>query len=216
MDTILILADGVWEDGQQARRLAAAAEFVIAADGGFTKAFSVGARVDLVVGDFDSIDDAGRLALERLRVETRRYPPDKDASDLELALNEALMRSPREILILGGLGRRIDHALTNVHLLERGLDAGVDLRLVDGPQSIVLIDGRHDIGEAAVGDLVSLIPLSPSVRARTTGLRYSLRDEELSRGASRGVSNEVASLPARVEVTRGRLLLVHIRREGSA
>ncbi len=214
MDTILVLADGLWEDGVQARDLAAVAEFVIAADGGLTKALRSGAHVDLVVGDLDSLDDEERKTLEFSKVEVHKHPIAKDSSDLELALDEALARNPRRVLILGGLGHRIDHALTNVHLLERGLEAQVDVRLVDGRQSIVLVDGRHEIESARVGDRVSLIPLSPSAQLSTTGLRYSLCREELARTASRGISNEVTALPALVEVTRGQLLVVHVRGAG--
>jgi thiamine pyrophosphokinase len=214
VDSVLIVADGVWEDDALARQLASEAEFVIAADGGFAKALRASVHVDLVVGDFDSLDDAERSEVERMHIETRRFPAAKDASDLELALGEALAQGPHRIWILGALGQRLDHTLTNVHLLERGLDAGVDVRLVDGSRSIALVGGRHAIAGADVGDRVSLIPLSPSVRASTAGLRYPLEDEELRRAASRGVSNEVVSVPALVEVTRGQLLVIHVRRGG--
>lgn len=214
MDTIVILANGAWTGAAQARCLAASADYVIAADGGLSKALRARIRVNLVVGDLDSLDDAGRSELQRMHIETRRFPAAKDASDLELALGEALARGPHAIWILGALGRRLDHTLTNIHLLERGLDAGVDIRLVDARQSVALVGGRHEIAGADVGDRVSLIPLSSSVRASTAGLRYSLGDEELRRAASRGVSNEVASVPALVEVTQGRLLVIHVRRRG--
>ncbi len=211
MGTVLILANGIWEDEAQARRLANSADLVIAADGGFAKALAARVHVDLVVGDLDSIDSAACRAISASAVEVRRYPAAKDWSDLELALDEALARRPAEILILGSLGHRIDHALTNVHLLERGLGAGVAIELVDGTQSVILIDARHDVADAHVGDRVSLIPVSESVRTTTSGLRFPLGDEILRRAASRGVSNVVDRLPVVIDVTSGRLLVIHDR-----
>lgn len=215
MDTVLILADGIWEDDAQACALAGAADFVIAADGGYAQAVRAGARVDLVVGDFDSLDVEALATLAAQRVLTRRHPAAKDASDLELALDEALARRPRTIAILGALGRRLDHTLANIHLLERALATGVDVRLIDGRQSVVLVHSRHEIAAAAIGDRVSLVPLSASVRVSTIGLLFPLRGEDLERSTSRGVSNEVASLPAVVDVTRGRLLVIHCAGGGS-
>ncbi len=211
MDTIVILANGAWAAAAQARRLAASADYVIAADGGLAKALRASIRVDLVVGDFDSLQPAAVRLLVRSDTDVRRHPVGKDASDLELALDEALARRPRRVVIFGALGERIDHTLTNVHLLERGLVAGADIRLVDGRQTIVLVASQLDLVEARVGDTLSLLPLSETARVSTIGLRYPLQDEVLHRAASRGVSNEVVSVPASVGVADGRLLVIHVR-----
>ncbi len=210
METVLVLANGVWVDDAQARALAASSDFVIAADGGFAKARRAGARVDLVVGDLDSLDPAERGALTRLRIPVRQVPAEKDASDVELALDEAIARRPRRVLVLGALGARLDHALTNVHLLERGAEAGVDVRLVDGPRSVVLVQARCEL-DASPGDRVSLVPASEEVRASTEGLRYALDREVLRRPSSRGVSNEVVSVPVHIDVAEGRLFVIHHR-----
>jgi thiamine pyrophosphokinase len=215
VNIVLILANGPWIGDADARRRAAGARFVIAADGGFAKALAAGARVDLVVGDLDSLDSAMREELARSGAEVRQYPAAKDWCDLELALDEALNRKPDRIVILGALGRRLDHELTNIHLLERGLAAHVPVVLVDGRQSVCLVDARHEVCEAAIGDLVSLIPISESVRATTSGLAYPLRDEVLQRAASRGVSNVVSNLPVEVDVASGRLLVIHGRPEAA-
>jgi thiamine pyrophosphokinase len=215
VNIVLILANGPWIGDVDARRRAAAARFVIAADGGFAKALAAGARVDLVVGDFDSLDPDRWEELARSGADVRQYPAAKDWSDLELALDEALKRKPDEIVILGALGRRLDHELTNIHLLERGLSEHVPVILVDGSQSVRLVDDSHEVAGAAVGDLVSLIPISESVRATTSGLAYPLRDEVLQRAASRGVSNVVSSLPVTVDVSSGRLLVIHGRPEAA-
>jgi len=211
VETVLILADGVWEGDAQARDLAAAANFVIAADGAYAQAMRAGARVDLVVGDFDSLSESALETLGRDGTPVQRYPKAKDESDVELALDEAIRRRPRCVTIFGGLGGRLDHALSNVHLLERGREAGVDVRLVDGAQSVTLAWRRHSLLEAETGDRVSLLPLSESASVTTEGLRYPLHGDALVRASSRGVSNEVTSVPVVVDVARGVVLVIHVR-----
>ena len=61
------------------------------------------------------------------------YPPEKAATDGELALNEALARGATRIRILGALTGidRFDHGVANLFLLARDDLAGVDIRLID-------------------------------------------------------------------------------------
>jgi thiamine pyrophosphokinase len=209
--TVLIVANGDWGESVNARSMAERADFVIAADGGYSKALAARVPVNMVVGDLDSLDDASLRTLAGSAVDVRRHPADKDSSDLELAIDEALRRAPEKITILGALGIRIDHALTNVHLLERGLDAGVPIELADGTESVTLTEGPYELVDARVGDRVSLVPLSESVRISTTGLRFALYEDVLYRAASRGVSNLIDNLPAGVSVSSGRLLVIHSR-----
>ena len=211
MGIVLILASGLWGESADARSMAERADFVIAADGGYAKALAARVPVNMVVGDLDSLDDASLRTLAGSSVDVRRHPADKDWSDLELAIDEALKRAPEKITILGALGIRIDHALTNVHLLERGLDAGVPIELESGTESVALVAGRRELADARVGDRVSLVPLSESARVSTTGLRFALYEDVLYRGASRGVSNLIDDIPAVVSVSSGRLLVIHAR-----
>jgi thiamine pyrophosphokinase len=209
--TVLILANGVWGESADVRSMAERADVVIAANGGYAKALAARVPVNMVVGDVDSLDDASLRTLAGSSVEVRRYPADKDWTDLELAIDEALKRSPGRITIVGALGSRIDHALTNVHLLERGLDAGVPIELESGAESVSLTGGRRELADARVGARVSLVPISESVRVSTAGLRFALYEDVLYRAASRGVSNLVYEVPAVVSVSSGRLLVIHAR-----
>ena len=191
---------------------------VIAADGGARKAADLGLTPDLVIGDGDSL---GREDIDRLResgVEVQLLPAEKDESDTELAVREALARGARTIVVLGAFGgRRLDHTLANVALLALPELAGRDMSLWDGRARARLI-GRAD-GPGAIrvagerGDLVSLFPVDPRVDGVTTdGLRYPLRGEALVVGPSRGLSNELVDASGGITTARGRLLVVHTTR----
>jgi thiamine pyrophosphokinase len=97
----------------------AAADFdaVIGVDAGALWALAHGLPLDLAVGDFDSI------AVEDLRwiaasgAELHRLRPEKDETDFEVALRLAIERFPEaKITVIGALGGRLDHELTNIFL----------------------------------------------------------------------------------------------------
>jgi thiamine pyrophosphokinase len=160
----------------------------------------------------DSLDAASQDALARSGAEVRIYPAQKDWSDLELALGEALAQKPDVVVILGALGERLDHELTNIHLLERGLEARIPVTLVEGSERVRMVDGSCTLDDASVGDRVSLVPISEAVRLTAIGLAYPLHGDVLRRASSRGVSNSVAALPVQIDVESGRLLVLHNRR----
>ena len=191
---------------------------VIAADGGARKAAELGLTPDLVIGDGDSLtpDDVERLRASG--AEVHLLPPEKDESDTELAVREAVARDARSIVVLGAFGgSRIDHALANVSLLALPELAGRDVSLYDGRTRVRLIGKSDGPGALRIagepGDLVSLFPVDSRVEGVTTdGLRYPLRGEALVVGPSRGLSNELLDTSARVTTARGRLLVIHTRR----
>jgi thiamine pyrophosphokinase len=191
---------------------------VIAADGGLHNAERLGLRPALVVGDGDSLAPG---TLERLReagIEVVLHPAEKDESDTELALREALQRGAREIVLLGALGARFDHALANLMLLALPGLAGRDVLIVDGRSTVrLLADGETLDLRLDAGPLVSLLPLSERVEGvRTSGLRYPLDGETLDQGSTRGLSNEITDQSASVEVARGRLVVIQTHPGGNS
>jgi len=209
-EKILILANGEWSAPDRLRALLEDADFVIAADGGWAKAVEHGVRVDEVVGDLDSMAEADREALLAAATPVvHAYSREKDATDLDLAIDHALRRRPAQIMLYGALGARIDHAIANLHLLEKGIAARVPILLANGRETARYVADVIELANARPGDRVSLIPISEEATASTEGLRYPLDGERLLRAASRGVSNVVVSIPARVRVGRGILLVIH-------
>jgi len=206
---ILLLGNGPWRGLEFLPELAAQADYIIAADGGFAKAQGLQIKVDLVIGDLDSLGPGERTELAASGIGTITYPAEKDQTDLELALDQAIALRPERIVLFGVLGARLDQSLANIFLLERAARAGIAAEIIAGRERIYLVHERLDL-EAEVGDLVSLIPLSAEARSvRTWGLKYRLDGEDLQRASSRGISNEVIALPAGVALGEGLLLVIH-------
>lgn len=154
-----------------------------------------------------------RARLTAAGTELRIVPPEKDLTDAELALEVAAERGATEVVLAAALGGRVDHALANLLLVLRARELGRRMRLIDGRTEAYLVEGPLVI-EGERGDLVSLVPLSPTVEEITTfGLRHPLAGERLGRGATRGISNVIDAIPAGIDrVGGGDMLLIHTRR----
>lgn len=208
----LVFANGDMNDGPRVRQALAAAPdaLVIAADGGATIAEAYGRRIDLIVGDMDSVDEVMLARLVAGGTEVERHSEQKDETDLELALRCAVERGATWIRIIGGLGGRLDQSLSNVYLLALPALRGCDVALVaERYEARLLLPGTHRI-EGAAGDTVSLIPVSGEASGITTEhLQYPLTNEALAFGPARGVSNVMTESVAHVTLKAGVLLLVH-------
>ncbi|MDP9334864.1 MAG: thiamine diphosphokinase [Actinomycetota bacterium] len=184
---------------------------VVAADSGLHQADLLGLRVDYVIGDLDSADPAAVARARAAGAVVERHPVDKDATDLELALDAARDRGARRITVVGGAGGRLDHFLANVALLAspRFADLEIDARLGDA-YVVVAQGGRLPyVITGAAGSLVTLIPGGDDACGITTvGLQYPLHGETLRRGTTRGVSNVLVGEEGSVVLDQGTLLVI--------
>ncbi len=181
---------------------------VIAADRGLDHALALGLEVTAAIGDFDSASPEAIARAERAGTRIERYPTDKNATDLELALDAALELGPSGILLLAGDGGRLDHLLSTLLLLGSPRYAGVQLDAFIGQARVHVIRRELEIG-GEPGELVSLFALhGPAESVHTEGLVYALAGETFEPGSSRGVSNVFAAHTARIGLERGALLAI--------
>lgn len=214
----VIFANGELGNPQCVQALLRSDDFIIAVDGGTRHALAAEAMPHVVVGDLDSLAIADKRRVEGAGVRIISFPPEKDETDLELALLHAVSRGAREIVVLAALGGRLDQTIANLHLLALPELSGVDVRIIDGAQTAFLIRGGQTAAlvEGQPGDTVSLIPLGgDAVGVRAAGLQWTLDDETLCFGPARGISNVRLAGQARLSVRRGMLLCVVIAQRQS-
>jgi len=181
---------------------------VIAADKGLEHAISLGLEVTVAVGDFDSASPDVVARAEAGATTVERHPAEKDATDLELALDRALSMSPERIVVLSGDGGRLDHLFSTLLLLGSSRYESVEIDAFIGGARVYVVRGQRAI-EGEPGELVSLFALhGPAEDVRTEGLAYSLDGETLEAGSTRGVSNVLVGERARISVGSGVLLAV--------
>ncbi|MCY3832329.1 MAG: thiamine diphosphokinase [Chloroflexi bacterium] len=211
MQTLLI-ANGELNRGAMLDRLLRLLDSprVICADGGALQARALGLKPQTIIGDLDSLSPQQVADFAAAGVEILRYPPEKDETDLELALHHCRSIGAKEVHILGGLGGRYDQTLANILLLAHPAFRGLRVDFVDGDQQVRLLPpGRHHV-RGGRGDTVSLIPLGAAAEGITTrGLRYRLDGEPLQLGPARGISNVMLEEEVTIVLRAGLLLLVH-------
>ena len=206
-DTVVVVAGGEAIDPARPPALPAGA-VVVAADSGIDQAHALGLRVDVAVGDFDSVTAGGLARATEGGARVDRHPVAKDATDLELALAAAVALEPRRIHVIGGSGGRFDHLLANALLLAAPSLATVEVTAELGGAALAVVR-RHAQLTGRPGDLLSLLAVhGPATGVTTAGLAFPLHDETLLAGSSRGVSNRFAADVATVTLTSGVLLAV--------
>lgn len=184
-------------------------DIVIAADSGLHGAINLGLRVNVVIGDMDSVDRALLAAVEAHGTTISTFPHDKDSTDAELALFRALDMGADRIVIITKGGGRLDHELgvfaimQNPQLRSCSIQALWDdaiLHLLHGPGSIT-ITGKK-------GSIIGLIAVGGDASGITThGLKWPLSGESLSPYSSRGVSNEMLSESATISLDHGSIFI---------
>lgn len=179
------------------------ADFVIAADEGYLRALENKIAPDLVVGDMDS------LGFTPKTVGTFSVPAEKDFSDGELALRQAILRGFDCIDIYGGWGGRPDHSLFNLHLLKLARDLGATAVLRGDSFDVFYVDGNF-FTEASPGDFVSIVPFSETVHIiKSKGLKYPADGAVLTKSDTLGLSNECTENTLFISVKEGSALLIH-------
>ena len=207
----VIFVNGRIPDLKAVRSILSSDDFFVAADGGLSQLHSLSIDPHLVVGDLDSISGLDKEWITQSGVEIELAQIEKDESDLELAIISVINRGFSRILIVGGLGNRLDHTLANIFLLSLPLLQNCEVSLDDGQVAVSLIQKEtRIIGKK--GDLISLIPINgPVSGVATEGLYYPLNMETLHPFFTRGISNHLTGERATVKVKSGTLLCIHTR-----
>ncbi len=167
----------------------------------------------MVVGDFDSVTAAALERAEHTGIAVERHPVDKDATDLELALQHAHAEGFVHATLLGGYGGRLSHLLGNALVLTSDRFSEMQIEWHVGTTTVTVVHPARTVTIAgAVGDVVSLLPVGGTASGITaTGLRWRLDGASLTSGSTRGISNEMTRATATVSLRDGKLLAIHER-----
>lgn len=207
---IIIIANGTISDPRALLRSTEESDVIIAVDGGTNHCNRIGVQPDAIIGDMDSLPADKLEDYQSRGVEIILHPEEKDATDLELALDYAVKKNPSRIIIWGGIGTRWDMSTSNIMLLTLSKYQDFNILMEDEYQRAFIVKRNQDFVLSGVsGAKVSLIPLCDDVtRITTTGLKYALNSDSLYFGRTRGVSNVFDATQATVYYTEGILLCV--------
>lgn len=186
-------------------------DLIIAADKGCECLYNYNINPDLLIGDFDS---ANKEILNKARLkikEVLEFPPEKDYTDTEIALMEAVKRGSKKIYLFGATGTRLDHTLGNIGLLLIAKEKGIILEIIDDNNRIYLGQNKMTL-HGSYGDNISFHALSDKVtNLEITGGKYILESYDMSLLAPRAICNEFIDTPIEISYDSGELLILHSR-----
>lgn len=169
---------------------------VIAVDGGLPRLLAQGIMPDLVLGDFDSLEEKFQPALEEFDAAHPgclfRLPCEKDDTDTVYAARMCLERGCREILFYGALGGRLDHTVANLQTLSWLKEEGAEGYLIGKTTLAAVIGAETVLLPAGYEGTFSLFALDREVTGVTLeGMKYPLSEAVVTNSFPVGVSNEV-------------------------
>lgn len=188
-------------------------QFVVAADGALATILAAGIPCDYGMGDFDTVSKEVLAHFEQnASTKLFRFPPEKDETDSELAVQFTMEQHPDLIWIVGATGGRIDHMIGNLELLKRPLQKGIVCEIVDPQNRIRLIDGPVVLERLDDWKYVSFLSYTDKTEGiALKGFAYNIDNFTLEKGNPRCISNEIRDEKAEVSFTKGMLYCIRSR-----
>jgi len=185
------------------------ADLIICADSGADVLYTAEILPNVLLGDFDSINKEVFDFFVQQGIKTVRFNTNKDVTDTHIAIKYAINQGAKKIIILGAVGDRVDHTLSNIFLLESYMHLA-QCKIIDAKNKIELItDGTKKVYSNKHYKYISLIPISKKVVGVTTdGFKYQLTNATLHRNDSFGVSNEMIQTYGSVAIRKGLLAVI--------
>lgn len=182
---------------------------IIAVDKGLEILDKTNMMPNYIIGDFDSVSENILHEYTEKNIKIVKLNPEKDYTDTHMALKLAIELNSTSVYIVGALGRRIDHAIANIHILKEMLGNNIECKIVDENNEIQLITKGETKLQNIEYKYISLIPLTTKVDGITlSGFKYPLNNAVLEIGHSIGVSNELIGDTATIEIKSGILIMI--------
>ena len=197
----LLIGNGEEVTARLLKSLARQAGYILAADGGADKALRANVTPHGVIGDLDSVSARTKELLQHniLHVLTQ------ENTDLEKALLWLIQHKFTHITLVGFVGDRWDFSVGNLLVLAK---YAKKLNLcVAGNNWRIYPLVRSAKFDCKKNKRVSIIPLKTCKNVTLTGLKYPLKNERLTAGITRTLSNQTTSTQFSVSFTHGSLLV---------
>ena len=178
-------------------------DYVICADGGLRNKHIFSRSPDLIVGDFDSLGEIPETE------NTEVYPPEKDDTDMLIAIKKGLQKGYKTFVILGALGgERADHSIANIqnlaYICENG---GMGFILHKDTVFTAIKDTELKFSKNCKGYISVFSLRDESKGVYLKSLKYELDGQSLFSSNPMGVSNEFIGEEASISVRNGILLI---------
>lgn len=200
-DSILIIANGELPQKSMFNELSDWANCIIAVDGGCNICFDYNIHPHFVIGDLDSISSNVRAHLHDTEI---IHIHDQHRHDMDKAFDFAASLNPTEIKVIGAFGKRFDHSIANLLLLQTA-QYKYTIDFIDDYGQLSLV--REDIElKLSVNRTISLFSFLPVKGLTLEGVKYPLLNQNFPNGFN-GLSNLTNRDTVKVRLREGSLFL---------
>jgi len=180
---------------------------IIAVDSGLDFLRSKSIKPDLILGDFDSLQEPSILSEYPSSI-ILQFPQAKNETDMELAVKWCISNKIKEIVICNDMKGRLDHTLGLIQNLILATKAAIPARIETGSQVVFFLDNITQLSFPSAS-LLSIIPYSRNVSfTKSTGLQYPLDGISISIHSSRAISNVIIDPGAVINKKNGLALAI--------
>ena len=170
----VIVADGTFPQHEIPLGYLKNAKRIICCDGSVQNLIVAGMQPDAIVGDLDSLSDelANRFA-DRIFLDE-----NQDTNDLTKAVMWCIEIGYRDIVIVGGTGKREDHTIGNISLLADYIGNVNVIMVTDTGIFRPLLKSSEIL--SFPGQQISIFSIDPETEVTSYGLKYPLNQTKLT------------------------------------
>ncbi|EJU19938.1 thiamine diphosphokinase [Peptoanaerobacter stomatis] len=211
MDYAVLVVNGNIDDITYYEDILSNAKVVVCADGGSNLLYKYKIHTDFIIGDLDSIREDTLSYYKSQNVVVHKYPVKKNKTDSEISIDIIKSLGMNKIFMIGAIGNRIDHLLTNINLLYYADKLNIYMSILDENNEIILLNKKENFIDSYLGQTISFVSISGDVCGISLkGFEYELQNYDLSHDSSILTSNVAKSEKVFVSIEKGSLLCIKV------
>lgn len=196
---ILIVANGTIKNVHFYKKIIKKANVIIAADGGADNCIKLGVSPNYIIGDLDSISNKSKEKFKKLVI----HDNDQNTTDMEKAISLAKKLGYKNLAIIGAIGSRMDHSLSNIITLFK---TKIPSKIIDESNEVFAVEKEIEI-KGKKGDIVSIIPVSRVEGLTYDGLKWNVKNKNVDAGWT-GTSNIMTGVKATIKLKSGKIIVI--------
>lgn len=186
---------------------------VIAVDGGLLYCGLLSMEPDIIIGDFDSVDEDMAKAVLLIEKEypekVIRLKPEKDDTDMLVALKWGLARGFLSFHIYGGLGGRLDHTIANIQCLLYLKHQHAEGYLFESDGIVMIVSDEQKRFQPTMAGYLSLFSLEKESVVSIENMKYPLSSYHVTNDYPIGISNQfIPGKNAVITVSSGAVAII--------